>query len=178
MQSMVREDTESISFRVNKEMLDKLRAEADVRRLSTNSLAIQIFSDYIAWHIAAQRAGFIAITAKFVSKLLENVEEEEIARIAREFATNGSKEVLLILRNECSMESMLDVVETWARVCGYTFKVMTKDSRTTYVIQHNMGRKWSILIRELLSQIYEDFGRPSPIFDISDNIVSYRTEQS
>jgi hypothetical protein len=178
MQSIAREDTESISFRVNKEILDKLKAEADDRRLSTNSLAIQIFSDYVAWHFAAQKAGFIAITSKLVWKLLEKVEEDEIARIAREFARNGSKEVLLILRSECSMESMLDVVETWARVCGYTFKVLTKDDSTTYVIQHNMGRKWSILIRELLSQIYEDFGRPSPAFDISDNIVSYRIEQT
>jgi hypothetical protein len=175
---MAKEDTESISFRVNKDLLDKLRLEADDRRLSTNSLATQIFSDHIGWHSGAQRAGFIAITSKLVSKLLEKLDDEEIAGMAREFAKNGSKDVMLILRSDYSMEAMLDVVETWARICGYQFRQLAKDDKDIYVIQHNMGRKWSLLIREVIRQTYEDFGRPPPEFDTSENIVSFRVDNS
>jgi hypothetical protein len=178
MQSMAREDTESISFRVNSDLLDKLRLEADDRRLSTNSLAIQIFSDYVGWHSGAQKAGFIAIASKLVSKLLEKSDDEEIAAMARSFAKNESKDVMLVLRNEYSMEAMLDVVETWARICGYSYRLLPKDGKDIYVIQHNMGKKWSLMIKELIRQTYEDFGRPPPEFDSSENIVSFRVDRS
>ncbi|HJS81787.1 MAG TPA: hypothetical protein VJ742_03025 [Nitrososphaera sp.] len=85
---------------------------------------------------------------------------------------------MLILRSDYSMEAMLDVVETWARICGYQFRELAKDDKDIYVIQHNMGQKWSLLIREIIKQTYEDFGRPPPEFDTSENIVSFRVDNS
>jgi hypothetical protein len=84
---------------------------------------------------------------------------------------------MLIHRSDYSMESMPAVVETWARICGYQFRQLAKDDKDIYVIQHNMGQKWSLLIRES-SQTYEDFGRPPPEFDTSENIVSFRVDNS
>jgi hypothetical protein len=85
---------------------------------------------------------------------------------------------MLILRSDYSMEAMLDIVETWARICGYRFRQLAKDDKDICVIQHNMGRKWSILIREVVRQTYEDFGRPPPEFDTSENIVFFRVDNS
>ena len=173
---MAKEETESISFRINRTLLDQLRIEADDRRMSTNSLAIQIFSDYVDWHSCATKAGFVAMKARLVSTLLERLSDMEVAEIAKDIAKNESKDMLLILRNEYSMESVLDVIETWARISGYQYKHHTANSKQIYIIKHSMGRKWSLFLCELYRWCYENFGKSVPEFDISENIVSFKAD--
>lgn len=52
-------ESESITFRVERNVLDKLRAEAERKMESVNILGNQIFKEYVYWHSPAAEAGMM-----------------------------------------------------------------------------------------------------------------------
>jgi hypothetical protein len=54
-----------------------------------------------------------------------------------------------MLRNEYSINSSLDVIESWIKIAGYSYRHEVRGAEHSYIIQHHdMGRKWSLYLRE------------------------------
>lgn len=78
-----------------------------------------------------------------------------------------------MLRNEYNIDSALDVVETWIKISGYPYTHKTDGSKHTYIIQHEMGKKWSIYLSELYRFLFEAFELKHVDFDVSNNMLSF-----
>ena len=80
--------TESITLRVEKKVLDKLREEANRKMKSVNVLGNQILKFYVNWHSVAVDAGFVYIDKKNLSRIADRLTEEEIDQILDEYFKN------------------------------------------------------------------------------------------
>lgn len=172
-----RVETEGITIRADKKMLQALKKEAKEKQISTNVLISRIFRRYLDWHSNAAKAGFVPIRRGAIMKLLENLSEEEVGRIARSIATRESKDFVLLLRDEYNLFSALDVMETWIRTSGYKYKHGTRLGTHTLVIQHEMGKKWSVYLSESYRSILEEFGQTDSQFNLTDNTVYISFEE-
>lgn len=176
-QQRERIETDGITIRADKRMLQALKKEAREKQISTNILVSKIFRRHLDWHSNAARAGFIPVRRGTMTKLLENVSDEEVARIARFITSRESKDYVLLLRDEYNLSTALDVMEIWMRFSGYKFKHGIRSGTHTLVIQHEMGKKWSVYISESYRCIFEEFGQMDSKFSLTDNTVQISFEE-
>jgi hypothetical protein len=168
--------SESVTLRLDKDILDKLRKEAKEKQVSLNVLAGQITLQHLDWHAYASKAGFIAITRGTVRKMHEKMTEKDIVEIAEYVAKKESKEFIKMLKNDYSVTSALQVLDTWLKIVGYSYRHEVRGSEHSYIIQHEMGKKWSLYLRELFRLISEDFGLPRVDFDVNENMLSFKVD--
>ena len=172
----LRGKTETIAFRLDVSIIEKLRNEAEQKDISLNTLAGQIFKQHIDWHSNAAKAGFLTVRRGLIVKLLELAPENELVKIAEYIAKKETKNFVLMLRNEYNIISALDVVETWIRIAGYPYRHDVAYSKHSYTIQHDMGKKWSIFLSEQYRFLFEDFGLKRVVFEITDGVISFSVD--
>ena len=165
--------SESITFRLDSTILKKLHREAEQKDISVNTLLSHIIRRHIYWHYNAAKAGFVTIRRGLLSSLINRIPEKEISSIAEYIAKNETKDFVLLLRNEYNIESALDVIETWIKISGYPYRHEVNYTRHSYVIQHDVGRSWSIYLGELYRFLFEEFGLKKVEFDLNDNSLAF-----
>jgi hypothetical protein len=138
-----------------------------------NTLVSHIIRRHIDWHSNAAKAGFVTIRRGLLSSLINRIPEKEISSIAEYIAKNETKDFVLLLRNEYNIESALDVIETWIKISDYPYRHEVNSTRHSYVIQHDMGKNWSLYIAELYRFLFGEFGLKNVEFDLSDNSLHF-----
>jgi predicted DNA-binding ribbon-helix-helix protein len=174
----VRKKTESITFRLDSDILGNLRQEAKRKDVSVNTLVSQIAKQHTNWHSLAAQAGFIAVRKPLLIKLLESLSDEQIKSIAKHVALSSNKDFLLILRRKYNIHSTLDMIETWIGISGYLYTHNTEDLNYSnrlhsFIIQHQMGRNWSLYLSELYRSFFEDFEIRNTTFDLTDSTLAF-----
>lgn len=166
-------NTESITFRLEARVLKGLRSEAVQKDVSINTLVSQIMKQHTDWHSNAAKAGFIAIRRALLTKFMDRLSEEDVTHISRELASRETKDFVLLLRSEFSIDSSLSVIESWIRISGFPFRHETTDTVHSYVIQHDMGRKMSLCLASIYQNLFKEFSLEKTQMDISDNTLSF-----
>ena len=165
--------SESVTFRLDSNILNKLHHEADQKDISVNTLVSHIIRRHIDWHSNAAKAGFVTVRRGLLINLINRLSEKEISTIAEYIAKNETKDFVLLLRNKYNIESSLDVIETWIKVSGYPYRHEADYTRHSYVIQHDLGKNWSIYMAELYRFLFEEFGLQRVEFDINHNTLDF-----
>jgi predicted transcriptional regulator len=168
--------SESITFRLDGIILNKLHREAEQRDISVNALVSHIIKEYMDWHSNAAKAGFVTERRGLLTNLINRLPEEEISSIAEYIAKNETKDFVLFLRNEYNIESALDVIETWIKISGYPYRHEVNHTRHSYVIQHDIGKNWSLYLAQLYRFLFEEFGLKRVEFDLSHNTLYFAVE--
>jgi hypothetical protein len=126
----------------------------------------------------AAHAGFISVRKPLMIKLLEGQNEEQIKSLARQIAFCSNKDFLLMLRRKYNIYSALDMIETWISISGYSYNHNLEDLNYSnrvhsFIVQHHMGRKWSVYLSELYKSFFEEFGVRNAQFDITDSTLAF-----
>lgn len=166
--------TESLTLRIDKEMLDDLRTESEQKMVSINTLTNQIIKSYIKWYSPAQRAGIMFIPKSLLIPIVDNLAEYQMETIAEEFRKSGYEETLLMMSKEYSIPVILDVFDSWLNVSNLQFDRESRDGSLTYIINHGLGRKWSLLLEKMFWYIVKDLGITGARFDIRDGTVTMK----
>lgn len=174
---MRRDQTETITLRLEKKILTKLRRESEQNQTSLNTLANQIFRQHIDWHSKASKAGYVPLQKPVIIKLLDHLSEEDVIRAAEEVSKDMFKDVLLLLRDENDLVSTLNVIETWVRVSGFPYKLEVDEEKEvySYVIQHDMGKKFSLLLATRARVILERLEKQGN-FVVTDNTIVLKVD--
>jgi hypothetical protein len=175
-----RSKSESITFRIDSKTLKNLRHEADQKDVSTNTLVNQIIKEHLDWYSNAAKAGFISVRRPFVSKVIKHLPEQEIISLAEYVAKTTNKDSILLMKNEYTIKSALDVLESWIKISGYPYKHEETNnngqSRHLYVIHHDMGMKVSLYLASLCQSLFEELGqnkRGRIEFDKTENTLAF-----
>jgi len=167
-------ETESISFRIDQETLNKVRRTADENRLSINTLVNQILQDHIEWHSVAPDAAPMPIMKAPLTAFLEFIPDEALIEIAKKIAYVSWKEFILMSKGEFTLESSLGTLETMLRIGRHAIKHEERNSMHIYAIQHNMGGKWSIYLRTIIEQWFEELSVRKFESTVTPNAVHFR----
>ena len=140
-------ESESITFRIGKPILDDLRQEAKNALKSINTLVNQVIKTYVIWHKHAKKAGYIYFDNTLVSIALNHLSDKQITQIAEEYYKRRSKEVAFMLNGENSLSSFIDGTLRWLDASGFNYKYNNNDVSKTLIIRFNMGKKWSLYFK-------------------------------
>jgi predicted DNA-binding ribbon-helix-helix protein len=173
-----RKRTESITFRLESEILYSLRQEARRKDVTVNTLVSQIAKQHTNWHSIAAQAGFISVRKPLMIKLLESQNDEQIKSLAKYVAQSSNKDFILMLRRKYNIHSALDMIETWVHASGYSYVHNLEDlgysnRLHSFIVQHHMGMKWSLYLSELYKNLFEEFGVRNSQFDMTDSTLAF-----
>jgi len=165
--------SESITLRLDSIILNKLQREAEQKDTSVNALVSHVVRRHIDWHSNAAKAGFVTVRRGLLIDLINRLPDKEISSIAEYIAKKETKDFVLLLRNEYNIESALDVIETWIKISGHPYRHEVNYTRHSYVIQHDMGRNWSLYMAGQYRFLFEEFELKRVEFDINDNTLDF-----
>jgi hypothetical protein len=164
---------ENITFRLEKALLDRVRFEADEKNSSVNSVAQSIIATHYKWTGVAAKAGMVPIHKTLLAMLIDKIDDDEIAKIAKLFADIRVKDMTLILRNNYGLAAFLDVLETWMTMSSVSFTKSMVDSSYHYIISHDIGAKWSSFLSLMLSNTLKNMGVQNLSLDVTESTVMF-----
>jgi len=132
--------TDSITLRVEKKVLDKLRDEANRKMKSVNILGNQILKFYVNWHSPAIDAGFVYIDKKNLSRILDRLTEKEIDQILDEYFDTEFVGRLKMMTGDTGLERFLRAMEGWMSGSGLRYRYIADNGTRVYVVQHDTGK--------------------------------------
>jgi hypothetical protein len=175
--STTRGKSESVTFRIESEALRNLRREAGQKDISTNTLVNKLIKDHLNWHSNAAKAGFISVRRPFISKIIKYLPEQEIISLAEYVAKTTNKDSILLMKNEYTIKSALDLLESWIKISDYPYRheeTNNDQNKHSYVIQHDMGMKVSIYLASLYQFLFDELGQNKRIeFDKTENTLAF-----
>lgn len=170
----------SITLRFRNEILNKLRHEAAQKRVNINTLSAQVIADHVEYGSYASTSGMISFPKSLLVTMMERLSEDEVEKLSEHIAKNEFKDLTLLLKGEYSLNSFLNTIESWLRISNfqYSYYIMDNGSSHRLVIQHDMGKRWSMYFQKLFSHVFSTFPLTNKLkFEITDNIVSFTIQE-
>jgi hypothetical protein len=167
-------EKENITFRLDKDMLDRISLEAEQKGVSMNSVAQNIISDYYDWSAYAPKAGMIPIHKTVLGMMVDKLPEKDIIEIADLFGKVKVKNMILILRNDYNARAFLDVFESWLKSSSVSFTKHINHDAEVYTVTHELGIKWSTYLSHMLQVIFNDMGLNDVTIEKTDDIVMFK----
>lgn len=166
----------NVTLRFDGDILEHLRNEANQKRVSLNTLASQIFKEHAEFSGAAAKAGMIVFPKKLLVQLMDRLSEEELKQLSQGIAKNEMKDMLLMIKHQYSSEAFIDLIESWIRVCGFPFTHDQSGNTHDFIIQHDMGKRWSIYLAELFKFVFNDLEAKWADFQTTDNMITFNVD--
>ncbi len=167
------EKTRSISFRLPEDLVEEIETAAQLNNVSTNVLVHRILERYTSWDAAAAKAGFIPVTKGLMHELLAKVSDKELDEIAKRIEKKEFEDIMLLFKNQFDIASVLDIIELRAKVSGFPYRYNVKGKIHSFVIQHDLGEKWSLYLASRYREVFEDLGLTSMKFHTTPNTIQF-----
>lgn len=165
--------TETSSFRLEKEIFVEFKKHAKNKGLTTNSLINKVMKEYIEWNSKSLAMQVIPYPSKIVIELLKKYTEKELRKIGREHVKENFTENLLLLKNEESVESYLEMIKSLCDASGFSFSTKEKNGIINFTIRHNQGNKFSIILDEIIITQIEILTKSRAKTKLMSNSVSF-----
>jgi len=148
--------TYPITFRLPEKLVEDLKKEAENVQISLNTLANQVFERYICWERYSGKMGLIPMTRPFLKAVVKSLSNEEIKKIAHNASKDALKELVLITRGNFTLDDFVSVFNEWLRVSWMTHRYSYDAKGHHYIIYHDLNKKWSLYLSELMNAICND----------------------
>jgi hypothetical protein len=148
--------SESITFRLDSNALDNLKKKAKHDKVTLNTLVSQIIADYFDWSLTAVDAGWMVMPKMTVRKAFEMLNQNDILTLA-DATYQEKKEMFLFMKGKDDEQSFLSILRMRAEKSGFHLRELEKDDKTKLIIQHDMGRNYSLYSKTLYETIMHQY---------------------
>jgi hypothetical protein len=162
------EKTRSISYRLSEHILEELEIEAQQKEISQNVLVKQILEKYIGWERFANKMGMIPVPKEILKILGEKLDGSAINE-AIQVMTPMIKDWVMFMKGKYDLKSTIETFEEYMKASGMTSDHRIEGNIHHFIIQHNLGVRWSLFTEVLLKQIFHEF---SPNLPMKSNTTS------
>jgi macrodomain Ter protein organizer (MatP/YcbG family) len=176
--------TRSLTIRLNSVVIDELQTEADNRQMPLSVLINQILKRYVEWDRYQNRIGLMPVPRAILSNLTDkaisiaesrgvkdiDLYRDELIKQASELAFSLIKDSVLFMKKHYNLEVVLSVLEEYMNVSGIKADHKVEGPRKhVFIIQHEMGKNWSLFTKELLALIFENLANAKAEIDMTPN---------
>jgi hypothetical protein len=171
-------ESENASFRLHKDIISKLKREAEHKQISLNTLANQVFDLYVNFTSSAS-ADMMPVPKAALVDLVEGYTEEQLEAHAERVYKKVGLEIIYQLRGRYDFESVLGVWDYRLKASGVPYKHIIDEynkDRHTFIIQYGMCKKWSLVVAETIKRYFEPLSAKKAEYTITDNMVAITVE--
>lgn len=151
-----KEATRSITYRLPAKLVDELETEAMQKNISQNVLIRQILEKYVKWDRFADKIGMIPIPRGILEALGEEMTGEDIDGVIQVMAPL-IKESVMFMKGKYDLKRCIETLEDYMRASGMNSDHRVEGALHHFIIQHELGMKWSFFAEQLLKEIFHEF---------------------
>lgn len=151
-----KETTRSITYRLPAKVVEELETEAMQKNISHNVLVRQILEKYLVWDRFADKIGIIPVPKKILETLGVELEGSEINEIV-DAIKPIIKESVLFMKGKYDLKRAIETLEDYMRASGMNSDHRVEGAVHHFIIQHDLGIKWSLFTEQLLKEIFGEF---------------------
>ena len=150
------EKTRSITYRLPAKLVEELETEANQKEISQNVLVKQILEKYTQWDKFADVKGMVPIPKDILKTLGEEMEGDEINKII-DVILPLLKDWIMFMKGNYDLKRAIESLEDYMRASGMTSDHRIEGGVHHFIIQHNLGMRWSLFTEQLLKRIFHQF---------------------
>lgn len=163
-----------MTFRLDEQIIKKLRLESDSRQISTNTLVNQALRRFLEWGMFEPTAGFVMINKPVFSEVFSKLTQKEIIDIAARIGKNEVRDIALFMKGNTDLLSFLSWFEIRMINSSVQVSHSNDDGFHTYVMKHDIGKNWSIYHKTILELIFQEvFNQKIPV-KADKNTISFQ----
>ncbi len=151
-----KEKTRSITYRLPAKIVEELETEAMQTNVSQNVLVKQILEKFIQWDRFSDKIGMIPIPKAILGALGDHMEGKDIDQIIK-VITPIIKDNVMFIKGDFDLKRCIETLEDYMRASGMKSDHRIEGELHHFIIQHELGIKWSLFTEQLLKTIFRDF---------------------
>ena len=154
--SSKKETTRSITFRFSTKLVKGLELEAEQKNVSLNVLVKQILEKYMDWDRYGDKIGMITVPKKILMTLGEDMTGEDVDKIIKVLIPTIEDSVMF-MKGDFDLPRCIETLEDYMRASGMKSDHRINGGEHSFIIQHELGMKWSLFTEQLLKEIFHKF---------------------
>jgi hypothetical protein len=151
-----KEKTRSITYRLPERIVEELETEAVQKNISHNVLVKQILEKYVEWERFTEKIGMIPVPKSIISMLGEQMKGEDMDEIIS-ILHPIIKESVLFMKGKYDLKRCIETLEEYMKASGMKSDHRIEGDQHHFIIQHELGMKWSLFTEQLLKEIFHEF---------------------
>ena len=148
--------SKTMSFRLDEDLIDEIKNEAELERINVNALVSKILSNHILWERYERKLGLLPMTKPFVQYSINQMENNEIIHLAEEVEKDTFSDILNFMKGEYTVEDFIEILRSWIYVAWMQHDVTKGKEGYTFRFNHDLGEKWSLYVRTLVTELFHD----------------------
>ena len=151
---MSKKNTSTITFRIDESFDEHLRKIAKEQKISLNTLANQIFGNYLDLDVYMEKFGVMKMSKKVFKMFLDKTDEAELKLLALDAGSKEPVEFILFKWKEITSENVSTFMRIYCEHCGYgQCDLEQSENKTSMSVRHNFGKKGSTYIASFLTAV-------------------------
>ncbi|AIC16162.1 hypothetical protein NVIE_019030 [Nitrososphaera viennensis EN76] len=112
------------------------------------------------------------MTEAFLKETLHQLSDEQVVNLAQKLEKQKFKNILAFMNDNPTVGDFAELIRTWLNVSWMQQNVEVNDGAYRLKIQHNLGSKWSLYVRTLVSELAQDvLGKKAGIKVVGETIT-------
>jgi len=150
------EKTRSITYRFSEHLVDELETEAMEQNISQNVLVRQILEKYIEWYRFSEKIGMIPVPKAILQTLGDGMSGKDIDKII-DLIFPIIKDNVMFMKGGYDLKRCIETLEDYMKASGMKSDHRVEGALHHFIIQHDLGIKWSVFTEQLLTQVFRSF---------------------
>ena len=156
MSTYSKKKSQTITVRLDPDLIEDLKNDAEMERINVNALISKVLSNHILWERYERKMGLLPMTKPFVKYSINQMEDSEIVHLAEEVEKDTFSDILNFMKGEYSVEDFIEILRSWLYVAWMQHDVIKGKKTWTFKIQHDLGEKWSLYVKTLVTELFHD----------------------
>ena len=148
--------TRSITYRLPEKLINELETEASQKNTSQNVLVKQILERYVEWDRFSSKIGMIPVPKSILKSLGDELDGQDIDEIIT-LIFPMIKDTVLFIKGGYDLKRCVETLEDYMKAPGMNSDHRVVGNIHSFIIQHDLGIKWSVFTEQLLSQVFRSF---------------------
>lgn len=166
-------DIKTITFRLNKPIMNSVRIEAENRIININTLVNQILKRFVEMDRFEPLSGMIHIPRPVVTEIFNKKNDEEIINMAKSIGKNALYNTILFMKGDRDLNTFLSWIESEMNNHSLNVRHNIEGKIHKYAIKHDLGYKFSLYYKIIIESIFKDSLGEKIDFIISDELLLF-----
>ena len=169
--------TSTITFRIDKEYEKILRQDSELKGISLNVLANQIFRDYTEWDRYMKSFGTIVLSRDAFKLIIDELDEKSVISLGVKIGERAPKEFILFKWKVLNSYNVTSFMKMFFDHCGYgKYDHQTQNDKHIFGIRHDLGYRGSLFLKSYLEAVIRSTLGKQCVSTVSDNLLTVSFE--
>jgi hypothetical protein len=151
-----KEQTRSVTYRFPAKVVQEIETEAMNKDVSQNVLVRQILEKYLRWDRFSDKISMVPVPKKILETLGNEMDGDDISKIIDAIKPIIIESVMF-MKGKYDLKRCIETLEDYMRASGMTSDHRLEGAIHHFIVQHELGLKWSFFTERLLKEIFHEF---------------------